>query len=51
MYDELITLVRSLLAAPAAVGMQVTIFDPDLDPDGSLGRAHADALVAAFRSS
>ncbi|MBE2318676.1 arginase family protein [Solirubrobacter sp. CPCC 204708] len=42
-YDELADVVRRLL--PGAVGMQVTIFDPDLDPDGSAAAALTDCLV------
>jgi hypothetical protein len=29
--------------------MEVTVFDPDLDPDGSLAAALADQLVTAFQ--
>jgi hypothetical protein len=28
--------------------MEVTIFDPDLDPDGSIASAFTDDLVAAL---
>ena len=46
--------VRGALRAPArrvaggAVGMQVTVFDPDLDPDGSQAQALTDCLVSAL---
>jgi arginase len=46
-FDELATLLRVLLAGDA-VGLQVTVYDPSLDPDGSQGRGLADCLVAAF---
>ena len=44
--DELADLLRRLL--PGAVGMHVTIFDPDKDPDGSAARALTDCLVSAL---
>jgi len=45
-YGELTGLVRELL--PGAVGLQVTVYDPSLDADGSQARALTDCLVAAF---
>ena len=45
-YDELAELLRRLL--PGAVGAQVTIFDPDKDPDGSAAQALTDCLVSAL---
>ncbi|MFC5822042.1 arginase family protein [Nonomuraea harbinensis] len=49
LHDELIALLSPLLAAPACTGFQVTVFDPDLDPDGRLARELTDTLVAALR--
>jgi arginase len=46
-YEELTALLRVLLAGDA-VGLQVTVFDPSLDPDGSQARGLTDCLVAAF---
>jgi arginase len=46
-YEELTALLRVLLAGDAA-GLQVTVFDPSLDPDGSQARGLTDCLVAAF---
>jgi len=40
---QLMALLRAL--APAAVGASVTVFDPDLDPDGSYARLLSDVLV------
>lgn len=34
--------------APRAIGAQVTVFDPDLDPDGSRARLLADVLAAGL---
>jgi arginase len=46
--NELIEMLRVLLASRLAAGMEVTIFDPDLDPDGMVASAFADDLVAAL---
>jgi arginase len=45
---ELAELITGLVDAPASVGMQVTTFDPDLDPDGEQAARLADALVAGL---
>jgi arginase len=42
-FDELAAVLRELAAG--AVGVQVTVFDPDLDTDGSQARALTDCLV------
>lgn len=42
-YDELADVLRRLV--PGAVGLHVTIFDPDLDPDGTAAQALTDCLV------
>ena len=47
-YAELIVALRVFLSSGLAVGMEITIYDPDLDPDGSIVRAYVDALVEAF---
>ena len=47
--DELVELLAPLAASPRCVGMEVTVFDPDLDPDGRLARELTDTLVAAVR--
>jgi ABC-type molybdate transport system ATPase subunit len=44
-FDELADVLRRL--RPGAVGMHVTIFDPDLDPDGTAAEALTDCLVRA----
>jgi arginase len=46
--DELIEMLKVLLASGLAAGMEVTIFDPDLDPAGKVASAFADDLVAAL---
>jgi arginase len=49
--DELVALLRPLLAAPHCAGLNVTICDPDLDPDGTAGALFADVVVSAFAES
>lgn len=44
--EELVNLLREL--APGALGASVTVFDPDLDPDGRFARLLTDVLDAGF---
>ena len=46
-FQELSALLRTLLDGPA-VGLQLTVFDPDLDPDGSQASALTDCLVSGL---
>jgi arginase len=46
-FEELSALLRTLLDGPA-VGVQITVFDPDLDPDGSQANALTDCLVSGL---
>jgi arginase len=46
--DELTALLAPLLASPRAVGMQVTIYDPERDTDGRAARVLVQSLAAAF---
>jgi arginase len=48
-YSELVELLRVLLRSQLAVGMEVTIFDPELDPTGEIADGFTDALVEAFK--
>ncbi|MFF9147371.1 arginase family protein [Streptomyces sp. NPDC014861] len=45
---ELLPLLTGLLASERCVGLNVTIYDPDLDPDGTAGALLADLLVDAL---
>ncbi|WBQ07685.1 arginase family protein [Kribbella sp. CA-293567] len=47
-HEHLRELLRPLLASPKCVGLDIGIFDPDLDPDGRYAAALADTLVAAL---
>jgi len=50
-YTELIEFLRPLLGSPLATGMQVTIFDPELDRDGKIAAKFTDALIEALSST
>ncbi|MEU8225448.1 arginase family protein [Kribbella sp. NPDC048915] len=47
-HDQLRALLRPLLAAPKCAGINIGIFDPDLDPDGRYATELTDTLVAAL---
>jgi arginase len=46
--DQLVLLLRELLASDLACGVDVTIYDPELDPDGSCGALVTDVLAKAL---
>ncbi|MDA0159493.1 arginase family protein [Solirubrobacter ginsenosidimutans] len=46
-FEELSALLRTLLEGPV-VGVQITVFDPDLDPDGTQASALSDCLVTGL---
>jgi arginase len=46
-FEELSALLRTLLEGPV-VGLQITVFDPDLDPDGTQANALTDCLVTGL---
>ncbi|MFF5970169.1 arginase family protein [Streptomyces sp. NPDC012769] len=48
--DELVALLRPLVRSPRCVGLDVTVYDPDLDPDGTAGALLTDLVVAAFEA-
>ncbi|MDF2997327.1 MAG: Arginase/agmatinase/formiminoglutamase [Xanthobacteraceae bacterium] len=50
-WDELATALRIALASGKAVGLEVTIYNPRLDADGSAGRGLADVLAGALGGS
>jgi len=47
--EELAALLRALLATGRAAGVQVCIYDPDLDPDRRCARSLCRVLAEAFR--
>ncbi|MFD3521101.1 arginase family protein [Streptomyces sp. NPDC058653] len=46
--DELRSLLAVLVRSDRCVGLNLTIYDPDLDPDGTAGALLADIVVAAL---
>ncbi|MFE2328005.1 arginase family protein [Streptomyces sp. NPDC059385] len=46
--DELAALLRPLVRSPRCVGLNVTIYDPDLDPEGTAGALLTDLVVTAL---
>lgn len=50
MYGELVEILHVLLASDYAVGMEITIFDPELDPDGKYAVELVSAIAQSFRS-
>nr|WP_225958168.1 arginase family protein [Amycolatopsis lexingtonensis] len=47
--STLVSVLRDLLARPGAAGFELTVFDPDLDPDGHQAALVADILERALR--
>src|SRR5262249_47666711 len=47
-YEELAAALGVFLSSPRAVGLEITIYDPDLDPRRAYARELADTLVKAF---
>ena len=47
-WEELIAVLRTAVASEQATGLDITIFNPTLDPDGQVARSLVDALVAAL---
>jgi arginase len=48
-WDELIAVLRAGVGSGGAVGLNVTIFNPKLDGDGSIARAFTEALVRGLK--
>lgn len=46
--DEVRRLLRTLVASPRCVGFQLTVYDPDLDPDARCARLLADLVEHAL---
>lgn len=49
-WDEAAELVQGLLAHPGARGLEVTIFNPNLDPDGSIARSLCEFIASCAGS-
>jgi arginase len=50
-WDELTLVLTTALATGRVAGLEVTIYNPALDMDGSIGRRLTDMLVAALGTS
>ena len=50
-WDELRAALRVALASGKAVGIEITIYNPRLDEDGSAGRGLADVIAAALETA
>ena len=48
-WDELATVLRAAIGSGGAVGINVTIFNPALDGDGSIARAFAETLARGLK--
>ncbi|WP_343519587.1 arginase family protein [Sphingomonas sp.] len=48
-WDELAAVLRIALASDKACGIEITIYNPDLDQDGRAGRGLADMLASVLR--
>lgn len=49
-YAELELLLSGLVGTPECLGMELTVFDPDYDPDGSYAAEIVNAVVAGLAS-
>jgi arginase len=47
-WDEPTTLLRVVVSDDRAVGLDITIFNPTLDPDGRIASALVDSLVVGL---
>ncbi len=47
-WRELESVLRTALSGGGAVGLDVAIFNPRLDPDGAIAQRLSDCLVRAF---
>lgn len=49
-WGELVACLKTAISSGRAIGMQVTIYNPKLDPELSAGRSLVDALIEGLRS-
>jgi arginase len=47
--DEMHAILTTALSSRQSVGLEITIYNPALDPEGAAGRALTDILVNALR--
>ncbi|WPU25441.1 arginase family protein [Cedecea neteri] len=51
MWDDLATIIRVAMSSPKAIGLQLTIYNPDMDPDGLAGRGFARTVGKALAAA
>ena len=49
-WEELVTILRVAIVSGHAIGLNITIFNPKLDSDGSIAAVFVDTLVKGLRS-
>ena len=47
-FRELTAVLQVLMASSKTVGLEITIFNPSLDPDGSISRSLTECLIAGL---
>jgi arginase len=47
-WDELSTVLRAIVTSGQAVGITITIFNPKLDPDGSIAGKFTRSIIAGL---
>jgi arginase len=47
-FDQLVTLIKRVRASGIIIGADISVFDPELDPDGRYARQLARSLGQAF---
>lgn len=50
-YAELDQILQPLLSHPRAIGIEITILDPELDPTGEITQAFVDAFCKSFNTA
>ena len=50
-WDEAVSAISAAIGSGRAVGLQVAIYNPDIDPDGANGRGRAAAIRAALAAN
>lgn len=50
-FPELELLLAGLVESPHCLGVEITVFDPDYDPDGSYAEEITEAIVAGLKSA
>jgi arginase len=50
LWDELSTILRTAVASGKALGIDITIFNPKLDPNGAIARRFAEALGEGLKA-